>query len=924
MTRINRFECSTYRKAILIAFGLLVIILMLLIFSRQLTGTTLEKLSEAAAPRIMDTYGRLPLAFEVNRGQTDLQVKYLSRGRGYGLFLTPGEVVLVARKSHSKQSAGSNRLASRHKKTDHAESTTSTILRMRLMGANPTPGVIGVEQLPGRNHYFIGNNPNKWIRNIPQYARVKYGGIYPGVDLIFYGNQKQLEYDFVVDPGADPGVIRIKFAGMDKLSLDDNGNLALQIGNDRIIMRAPVIYQEINNQKQRVAGHYVLCKTGEVGFNVAPYDVGKPVVIDPVLVYSTYLGGNSSESGNGITLDADGNAYVTGSTFSSDFPTAPTAGTPAPFKGTLSGGSDAFVTKMNAEGSALVYSTYLGGSGNDEGLGIAIDSNNNIYITGNTLSTDFPIQSPVQLTNGGSPDAFVAKLNSSGSALVYSTYLGGSSDDYGQGIAVDSSGNAYVTGRTNSSDFPTAGTPVQGSLGGGWDAFVTKIDSEGTAPFIYSTYLGGSFNDYGQGIAVDSSDNACVTGSTFSSDFPMVPGDTPFRDFNKGGSDAFVTKLNSVGSDLLYSTYLGGTNNDEGLGIALDTSDNACVTGSTFSSDFPMVPGDTPFRDFNKGGSDAFVTKLNSVGSDLLYSTYLGGTNNDEGLGIALDTSDNACVTGSTFSPDFPTESPIQNSMVGEEAFVTKLNSGGSALLYSTFLGGNGDEEGLGIAVDSDNNVYVTGSTLSTNFPTENPVQSTNSGSNDAFIARFDSTGSSLIYSSYLGGGLNDYGKGIAVDSSGNAYVTGSTFSSGSYSFPTAGTPPFQDSNGGGSDAFITKSSTKDITPAPSPPDGGGGGGGCFIATASYGSNMADEVMILREFRDRYLLTNSTGRKFVKCYYRYSPPVARYIERNDAFRTAARISLLPVVYSIKYPYITFGIFLTVVLVTIRRQRKDKY
>jgi len=857
VTRINRFECTTHRKAILIAFGLLVIMLMLLIFSRQLSGTTLEKLSEAAAPQIMDTYGRLPLMFEVNRGQTDSQVKYLSRGRGYGLFLTPGEVVLVARKSHIKQSASSNRLASRYKKTAHAESTTPTIVRMRLVGPNPAPGVIGVEQLPGRNHYFIGNNPNKWIRNIPQYARVKYGGIYPGVDLIFYGNQKQLEYDFVVNPGADPGVIRIKFAGMDKLSLDDNGNLVLQIGNDRIIMRAPVIYQEINNEKQRVAGHYLLCKTGEVGFNVAPYDIGKPVVIDPVLVYSTYLGGSSSESGNGITLDADGNAYVTGSTSSSNFPMAAST----PFQDYNKGGSDAFVTKLNSEGTALVYSTYLGGSGNDEGLG----------------------------------------------------------------IAVDISGNAYVTGSTYSNDFPKAGTPApfQGTLSGGSgsDAFVTKLNSEGTA-LVYSTYLGGGSNDYGQGIAVDSPGNAYVTGYTDSSNFPMVAGDTPFQDSNKGGSDVFVTKINSEGTELDYSTYLGDSSNDYGQGIAVDSSGNAYVTGYTDSSNFPMVAGDTPFQDSNKGGSDVFVTKINSEGTELDYSTYLGGSSNDYGKGIAVDSSGYAYVTGYTFytySSHFPTAgTPFQDSNEGgSDAFVTKLNSEGSALLYSTFLGGSGDDEGLGIAVDSDNNVYVTGSTLSTDFPTENSVQSTKSVSYDAFIARFDSTGSTLLYSSYLGGNSEDYGKGISVDSSGNAYVTGSTDST---DFPTKN--PVQANKGVGSDAFITKSSTKDITPAPSPPDGGGGG--CFIATASYGSSMSDEVMVLREFRDRYLLTNSTGRKFVKCYYRYSPPVARYIERNDTFRTAARISLLPVVYSIRYPFIAFGIFLTCMLVTIRKQKKDKY
>jgi hypothetical protein len=498
---------------------------------------------------------------------------------------------------------------------------------------------------------------------------------------------------------------------------------------------------------------FVLASNNEVAFRVAGYDPKRALVIDPVLTYSTYLGGSSFDNGYGIAADSSGNAYVTGQTSSSDFPTA----NPLQACAGRFGCFDAFVTKLNAAGSALVYSTYLGGSNPNQGNGIAVDSSGNAYVTGVTYSYDFPTVNPFQAGNysGLNGTAFVAKLNATGSALVYSTYLGGSrGGDYGQGIAADSAGNAYVTGFTLQSDFPTV-NPLQACCAG--DAFVTKLNAAGSA-LVYSTYLGGSDDwDEGLGIAADSSGNAYVTGYTHSTDFPTV---NPIQAANKatpttGLSTAFVAKLNSTGSALVYSTYLGGSYYDSGRGIAADSSGNAYVTGETGSTDFPTV---NPLQATNKaaltaGNSTAFVAKLNSTGSALVYSTYLGGSYDDIGFGIAADSSGNAYVTGATSSTDFPTANPLQGSYAGgicgspsmyypcPDAFVTKLDPSGSALVYSTYLGGSSADSGSGIAVDSSGNAYVTGSTESTDFPTVNPLQAYKATSvSTAFVAELSPT----------------------------------------------------------------------------------------------------------------------------------------------------------------------------------------
>ena len=605
---------------------------------------------------------------------------------------------------------------------------------MNLVGANPDASVTGLDQLPGTSNYFIGNDPSQWHTNIANYGQVEYQGVYPGVNLVYYGNQQQLEYDFVVAPGADPGSIRLSFQGADSISLDDQGNLVLATGSGDVLEHAPVVYQEVGGARQAVAGQFVLLGQDEVGFQIGTYDAGLPLTIDPVLSYSTYLGGSGGDQANAIAVDGSGNAYVTGNTSSTDFPT--TAGA---FQTSLGGNGNAFVTKLNATGTALIYSTYLGGG---DGSGIAVDGSGNAYVTGHTSSTNFPRRPAAFQTSfaGGTYDAqnaFVTKLNATGTALIYSTYLGGSGSgvngDDGTGIAVDGSGNAYVTGFSESTNFPTTAGAFQTSYGGGYDAFVTKLNATGTA-LIYSTYLGGSTTDVGQGIAVDGSGNAYVTGTTSSTNFPTTAG--AYQTSYGGNSNAFVTKLNATGTALIYSTYLGGNGNDYAQAIAVDGSGNAYVTGVTSSTNFPTTAG--AFQTSYGGNYNAFVTKLNATGTALIYSTYLGGNNNDTAAVIAVDGSGNAYLTGVTGSTNFPTTTgAFQTS--GNGAFVTKLNATGTALIYSTYLGGNNNDLGFGIALDVSGNAYVVGITSSTNFPTTTGAYQTSygGGNDNAFVAKF-------------------------------------------------------------------------------------------------------------------------------------------------------------------------------------------
>jgi hypothetical protein len=702
--------------------------------------------------QVSQTYGKLPLHFDANRGQTDERVKFLERGAGHILFLTPSEAVLVftKREQTKREQTATARLRGARLRPAGGGRVTSVTLRMTFVGANPAPRLVGTEELPGRANYFIGNDPGKWRSNVPTYAKVQYKDVYPGIDLVYYGNQRQLEYDFVVSPGADPNRIRISFQGTDKLEVDAEGDLVLHTAAGPIRQRKPVIYQEVVGARREVSGGYALKGAHQVGFQVAMYDPSRPLVIDPALFYSTYLGGSGDDFGDGIAVDTSGNAYVTGQTASTNFPT--TAGAAQSTFGGVNGFGygDAFVTKLDPTGSALVYSTYLGGSGDERGNGIALDAAGNAYIVGFTNSTNFPTTPGAFQTTyrGGSFDAFVAKLDAAGSTLVYATYLGGNSFDFGDAIAVDLAGSAYVTGSTDSTNFPTTVGAFQPAFGGTGplgvgDAFVAKLNPTGSA-LVYSTYLGGSGDDAGTGIAVDPTGSAYVGGNTHSTNFPTTPG--AFQSaFGGGPFDAFVARLDPVGAVLVYSTYLGGSGDDEGFGLAIDASGNVYVTGSTTSTNFPTTPGafQTSFGGVGSSGfGDAFVTELNPTGSALVYSTYLGGSDDDAGASIALDTSGNAYVTGWTASSNFPTTAgAFQAALAGGfDAFVTKLNPTGTTLVYSTYLGGSGDDFGFGIAVDAlpNPNAYVTGDTASANFPTTPRAFQTTfgGGTDDAFVTK--------------------------------------------------------------------------------------------------------------------------------------------------------------------------------------------
>jgi hypothetical protein len=729
-----------------------------------------------AQARILDGYGKLPLSFEPNLGQSDAQVKFLSRTGAYTLFLTGDEAVLALRgkklRRNSPQElkpasfAGSSpsakivpftKTSPRGSSGDNeavAETLNAGVLRMKLRNANLAAKVTGEDELPGLSNYFLGNDPAKWRTLVATYAKVKYEGIYSGIDLVYYGNQRQLEYDFIVAPGADPHRIAFDLRGAKKIRQNARGDLILNTGEGEIRWHKPVVYQEKNGTRQLVGARYAITDNNRVGFELAKYDASRPLYIDP-LIYSTYLGGSMQDYGYSIAVDSAGYAYVTGVTQSTDFPTM------NPLQGALrSTYENAFVSKFGPDGSKLVYSTYLGGMGDDQGFGIAADSAGNAYVTGFTSSLDFPTMNPLQPSLNGGVNAFVSKITATGSSLVYSTYLGGSGLDWARAIAVDSGGNAYVSGQANSTDFPTV-NPLQPSYGGGLsDAFVSVINSAGTA-LLYSTYLGGSGFDGSLGIAVDSAGSAYITGLTESNDFPTTPG--AFQTVCNTGSkcatngNAFVSKIDSSGA-LAYSTYLGGSGGepcpqppycsaDGGIGIAVDGGGNAYVAGATNSLDFPTTTG--AFQTRNAGGFDAFVSKLNPTGTGLVYSTFLGSGGLDWGSGIALDGAGNAYVTGYTRSTTFPRKNPLQSAKIGvEDAFVSKLNPSGSALVYSTYLGGYA--QGYGIAVDGMGSAYVTGNAGPTGFPTTpGTFQTKGGGGADAFVTKilYFSTSTQLISS---------------------------------------------------------------------------------------------------------------------------------------------------------------------------------
>ena len=598
--------------------------------------------------KVKESYARIPLSFVPNYGQANKKVKFTSRGNGYSLALAPTTFTMAVANSRSGKSA--------------------SVVQATLLGGNAAAKLTPQERLLTRTNYFIGSDPRTWKTNVPNYAKVKYSGVYRGVDVVFYGNQDLLEYDFIVSPETDPGVIALGFDGISDMRIDEQGDLLLRTDAGEIRQSRPVVYQEINNTKRIIPAGYLIKGKNQVTFQIANHDRSKPLVIDPTLAFSTYLGGSSNDRGNSIAVDATGDAYITGNAASADFPITP--GAFQTEKASLD--FDVFVTKMNSTGTALIYSTYFGGGNREAGNNIAVDAAGNAYVTGLTDSSDIPTTpGAFRTTPVGSDefDAFAFKLNATGTALVYSTFLGGSGFDTATEVAIDSAGNAYVTGQA-AAGFPVTPGAFQTSFNGVIDAFVTKLNTTGTA-LVYSTFLGGSGFEFGTGIAVNPAGNAYVTGVGDSSNFPTTPG--AFQTVKGAGQDAFVTKLSATGNDLAYSTFLGGDEIDVGQSIALDAAGNASVVGVTASTDFPTTAD--AIQSAHGGNNDAFITRLNATGTGLVFSTYLGGSSGDAGLSVFVDLAGSIYLTGTTESANFPTTPGAFQTLFGglSDGFVAKI-----------------------------------------------------------------------------------------------------------------------------------------------------------------------------------------------------------------------------------------------------------
>jgi hypothetical protein len=915
--------------------------------------------------QLLQSYGLLPLSFEANQGQTASQVNFLSRGTGYSLFLTPSQAVLALQKAASTASVGPLKPA------------PEQVLAMQFVGANSAAQAAGLDQQTGVSNYFVGSDPSKWLHNVPHYGQVEYQSLYRGIDLVYYGNQTQLEYDFVVAPGANPGAIQLAFQGMQSQTLDSQGDLVLHTAGGDVLEQAPVVYQEIGGVRHFISGKYVLEANGQVGFSLGAYDHSQSLVIDPVLSYSTYLGGSGTDTGSRIAVDSTGSAYVFGTTDSTDFPVLPNALAEGltgywPFDGdgveqsgsgrdlqlvggvgfapgligqaldlhannaqyaqrsqddsvydfgsndftiqvwvnfnshnreqTLlekfagSGGpgwtlttpgshyqftsdltgpinspdilttgtwhdvlvrrsgdefdlwvDDALVAKTTASGAIgtttnpLLVGRRNAGDGRDFSVDGHLDETaiwnraltdaeiGALWNKGKGLAINGTLTGVFQSANAGKHDFYVAKLNPAGTGLIYSTYLGGSGDEViAGGLALDAAGNAYLTGETKSADFPTTFGAFQPTFAGD-DAFLTKLNAAGN-DLDYSTFINGNGSTIGEGVAVDAMGNAYFTGETHANNLPTTPGAAQ-KNFGGGGEDAFVGKLNPTGSALVYLTYLGGSGSEDSgepdSTIAIDGTGNAYVSGMTQSTDFPTTTG--AFQTSLVGTEDAFVTKLNTTGTAFTYSTYLGGTGINYSTGIAVDSAGNAYIAGTTNSTNFPTMNPLQATNGGGfDDFISKLNPTGTGLVWSTYLGGSGDENtiygsgggpssGVGsIALDSFDNVFVSGSTNSINFPGIPPVPpfGYGGGAHDGYMAVIDGSGTKLLFSTYLGGSGDDWANGIAVDSAGNAYVTGNTSSPNFLTTPGA----LQTSFGGGtSDAFVVRIGNPLPVPVPAP-----------------------------------------------------------------------------------------------------------
>jgi len=818
-TKITAAGPTWLTRPVLIALALVIALLGLFAYSQARGNGLWSRRNDETGQKAqaVKAYEALPSRFIPNRGQLNKKVKFFAQTPGYSFYLTNNEIAyLFLRQAKTRPKPGPS--ATKGKPQPVAGGALA--LKAKFVGASPRVAVVGRRRQSGAFNYLIGNKPEAWKTNVPGYSEVFYRGLYPGIDLTYKGVDGRMKYQFNLAPGADPKAIRILFQGAKALKTTPEGALLIHTPWGTLKDTKPYAYQIVDGKRSTVEAEF--SAEGRVAtFWLGDYDKTKPLVIDPVMKYSTFVGGGggSAQTSYAISVDTTGNAYITGTTDATDYPT--TAGAYDTSLNSATG--NVFVAKLNASGSGLVYSTFIGGSTQnawDAGYDISVDAGGNAYIVGQADEASFPTTvGAFDRTVGGASDGFALKLNAAGSGLVYSTFLGGTSawQENAWGVAVDSSGSAYVTGLAGAgnyggpSDYPvTAGAYDTTSNGGYYDVFVTKLNPAGSA-LVYSTFLGGDGNDdAGYDISVDSTGNAYVTGragASASQPFPTTAGsfDTAFGGYN----DVFVTKLNPAGSGLVYSTFLGGTMIDEGYGISIDSTGYAYITGETGSSDYPTTVGAYD-RTYNGDGTlwpdeynDAFIAKLNLDGSGLVYSTYLGGANGDVGRGISLGGDGRAYVVGQTKSANFPTTSGAFDASFGGgwDGFIASVGSTGSALKYSSYLGGAGDDFGRALKVDGAGGAYMTGETYSGDFPVTSGAYDTTKNSvhyADAFASKlYIAQTTTLKLTPDLASGSNGWYKGAAPtaslsnNSSGTSYyqwdstgASGWTTATASFSAP--------------------------------------------------------------------------------------------------------------------------------------------
>lgn len=701
-----------------------------------------------AGKQPITSYGQLPLTFEANKGQTNSEVKFVSRGKGYVAFLTTGGMVLSLRSATPSASPQSNY----HNAQKHSAVRPTTV-QFKLLGAARNPAVLGEQPQPGKVNYFIGNNPSQWHTNVPTYARVRCKNVYPGIDLVYYGNHRQLEYDFEISAGANPNRIQFEITGGGPIQLDGDGNLLLTTANGDLRFKSPTVYQEIGGQRVAINGQYIVQDATHIGFKVAQYDSNKPLVIDPVLIYSTYVGGSGTDQPTGIAVDAAGEVVVTGYTDSTDFPLATIGSLPL-------GSTHVFVAKLDATGSNLIYADYLGGNDQDYGYGVALDSSNDVYVTGNTSSSDFPVVNAYQGTYPGGLNAFVTKIAPDGASLLYSTYLGGSGSDVPAGIILNSAGEMIIGGNTTSTDFPVSNayqssvSPNQGGIWGTY-GFLTKFSADG-ASLLFSTYFSGNSNVVNTcgsspcwpspdnritGMATDAAGDIYATGSTNTYNFPVTNGAYLTTDSApQNASVAFVSRFDGTGG-LQYSTYFYESSGQMTYptAIAVDGSGSSYVTGTAVSDGtFPLTS--TSICDpavYGFGCSYAFLTKFDSSLSSLSYSTFLGPNNFANPSSLLLDANNNAYVLASTYSNSFSIVNGMESYTDGADTLLVEVDPTGTSQLWATYLGGSGEDNGVGLASDSNGNIYAAGSTDSPDFPvTAGAFQPSLAGNTNVFVVK--------------------------------------------------------------------------------------------------------------------------------------------------------------------------------------------